>query len=181
MAIVAGDIVIRLSVKTGAAGDSTGSTPADSLGKYASTTVLTDATLHNLFDIVSGDENAASETEYRCLFVLNNHATLTLQNAVLWLSGETAGGAGAAIAIDDIAASAKGAAGAQADEIADENTAPGAGVGSFSSPTTKGTGLALGSIAAGQVKAFWVKRTAGNIAALDLDGFLFSVAGDTAA
>lgn len=181
MAIVAGDIVTRLSVKTGAAGDSTAGTAAGSLGKYVSTTTLTDATLHNLFDIITGDENAASEAEYRCLFVLNNHATLALQNAVLWLSSETAGGAAAAIAIDDIAVSAKGAAGAQADEIADENTAPGAGVGSFSSPTTKATGLALGTIAAGSVKAFWVKRTAANSAALDLDGVLFSVAGDTAA
>lgn len=181
MAIVAGDIQIRHSVKTGAAGDSTAGTPAGSLGKYVSTTVLTDASLHNLFDIISGDENSASEAEYRCLFVLNAHATLSLQNAVLWISGETGAGAVAAIAVDDIAASAKGAAAAQADEIADENTAPGAGVGAFSSPTTKATGLALGTIAAGQVKAFWVKRTAGNTAALDLDGFLFSVAGDTAA
>lgn len=181
MAIVAGDIVFRHSVKTGAAGDSTAGTPAGSLGKYVSTTALTDATLHNLFDIVTGDENAASEAEYRCLFVLNNHATLALQNAVLWISGETAGGAAAAIAIDDIAASAKDASAAQADEIADENTAPGAGVGAFSSPTTKGTGLALGSIAAGEVKAFWIKRTAAATAALDLDGVVLSVAGDTAA
>lgn len=181
MAIVAGDIVVRLSVKTGAAGDSTAGTIAGSLGKYVSTTVLTDATLHNLFDIVTGDENAASEAEYRCLFVLNNHATLSLQSAVLWLSSETGAGAVAAIAVDDIAASAKASAGAQADEIADENTAPGAGVGAFSSPTTKGTGLALGTIAAGQVKAFWVKRTTADTAALDLDGVVFSVAGDTAA
>lgn len=181
MAIVTGDIVFRLSVKTGSAGDSVAGTPAGSLGKYVSTTALSGTALNNLFDDISGDENAASEAEYRCFFVLNNHGTLTLQNAVVWLSAEVSGGAAAAIAIDDLAASAKGSASAQADEIADENTAPGAGVGSFSSPTTKGAGLSLGNIAPAQVRAIWVRRTAANSAALDNDGVTIRVEGDTAA
>lgn len=181
MAIVAADIKFKLSVTSGAAGNSTGGTPAGSVGKYISTTELSGTALNNLFDDVSGDENAASDVEYRCVFVHNSHATLTYTGAVVWLSAETAGGASAALAIDDIAASAIGSAGAQADLIANEDTAPGAGVGSFSAPTSKATGLSLGDIPAGQCRAFWVKRTAANTAALDTDGCTFSVAGDTAA
>jgi hypothetical protein len=140
MAIAATDFKWKLSIKTGAAGNSAASTPAGSLGKYISTSEITDAELGNLFDNVSGDENAASDVEYRCIFLHNNHATLTLTGAVVWLSAEVSGGAATAIAIDDLPDSAIGASDAQADEIADESTAPGAGVGSFSSPVTKGTG-----------------------------------------
>lgn len=179
MPIVSGDIVYRLSVKTGTAGDTTAGTVAGSLGKYVSTTLVSATAQNNVFDNVSGDENAASEAEYRCVFVLNNHATLTLTAAVLWISAETAGGANAALAVDSVAASAKGAAGAQALEVVDENTAPAAL--SFTSPTTKATGLALGSIGPGQVKAFWIRRTATNSAAATADGFTWRVEGDTAA
>lgn len=180
MAIASTDILIKFSVVTGAAGDSTAGTAAGSLGKYVSTTQLTDNTLNNLFDDISGDENAASTVDYRCIFVHNNHATLSLLSSVVWLSAETAGGASAAIAIDNIAASAKGSASAQAALIASETTAP-SGVGTFSSPTTKGTGLALGTLAAAQVRAVWVKRTAANSAALDNDSVSIRVEGDTAA
>lgn len=179
MAISASDILIKYSVKTGAAGDSTAGTMAGSLGKYVSTTQVS-AGANGMFDDISGDENAASTVDYRCVFVHNNHATLTLQNAVVWMSAETSGGANVAIAVDNIAASAKGSASAQADQIATETTAP-TGAGAFSSPTTKATGLALGNLAAGQVRAVWVRRTATNSAALDNDGFTLAVAGDTAA
>jgi len=124
MPVASGDILYKFSVKTGAAGNSTVGTAAGSLGKYISTTEITDNTLNNLFDDVSGDENAASDVEYRCIFVHNSHGTLALQSAVVWLSAETAGGASAAIAIDGVAASPIGQAGAQADEVADESTAP---------------------------------------------------------
>ncbi len=180
MAIVAGDILYKLSVVAGA-GNTTGGTPATSLGDQISTTQITDATLNNLFDDVSGDENAASDVEYRCIFVHNAHATLTWTTVVVWLSAETAGGASCAIAVDDFAANPIGQASAQADAIADESTAPGAGVGAFSSPTTKGTGLALGNIAAGYCRAIWVKRTAANTAALDNDDVTIRCEGDTSA
>jgi len=180
MAITATDILFKLSVVADA-GNTTAGTPATSLGDQISTTQITDAQLNNLFDDVSGDENAASDVEYRCIFVHNAHATLTWQTVVVWLSAEVSGGANAAIAIDDLAASAIGAAVAQADVIADENTAPGTGVGTFSSPTTKATGLSVGNIAAGYCRAIWVKRSAANSTALDSDGVTIRCEGDTAA
>jgi len=179
MAIVAGDLLFKLSVVTGSAGNTTGGTPDGSLGKYISTTAITDASLNNLFDDVSGAENAASDVEYRCFFIHNNHGSLTLQGAVVWLSAEVAGGAVAAIAVDGIAASAIGGAPAQADEVADESTPPSGE--SFSSPTSKGTGLSVGDIAAGFCRAIWVRRSAADTAALDSDGVTIRVEGDTAA
>jgi hypothetical protein len=177
--IVAGDILLKLSVKTGSAGNSTAGTPAGSLGKYISTTQISGTALNNIFDDVTGDENAVSEAEYRCIFVHNSHATLTLLSPVAWVSAETAGGAAAAISVDTTAASALANASAQAKEVADENTAP--ATQTFSTPTTKASGLALSDIPAGQVKAIWIRRTAANTAALDNDGFTLSVAGDTSA
>lgn len=178
MAITATDILFKHSV-VAAAGDTTAGTPAGSLGDQISTTQLTDASLHNLFDVVTGDENAASDVEYRCFFVHNNHATLTWENVVAWISGETAGGAVAAIGLDPAGVTPKGQASPQAATIANESTAP-AGV-TFSAPTTKGTGLAIGNIPAGSVAAIWVRRSAANTAAQDLDGVIVRVEGDTAA
>lgn len=179
MAIASSDILFKLSTTAGSAGNTTTSTPAGSLGKYISTTAITDATLHNLFDVISGDENAASTVDYRGFFVHNNHATLTLQSPVVWLQSETAGGASIAISVDTTATLAVGSASVQMKTIANETTAPASQ--SFSSPTTKAGGLALSDIPAGQVKGIWVRRTAANSAALDLDGVIIRVEGDTAA
>ncbi|HEX7860824.1 MAG TPA: hypothetical protein VF773_10885 [Verrucomicrobiae bacterium] len=179
MPIVAGDLLWKFSVKTGAAGNSTGGTAAGSLGKYISTTQWAGGVLHDLFDVISGDENAASDVEYRCVFIHNNHATLTWQNAVVWLSAQTAGGAAIAIGVDPAAASAIGSAAAQAAEVATEGDAP-AGV-AFSAPTTKGAGLSLGDIGPGQCRAIWIRRTAANTAAQNADGATLQVEGDTAA
>jgi hypothetical protein len=180
MAIASGDILLKLSTTAGTAGNqNTQGDPNASLGKYISTTQLSGTALNNLFDDISGDENAASEAEYRCFFVHNNHGSLTWQNVVIWLSAEVSGGAAAAISVDTTAASAIGSSSAQAKEVANENTAPSSQT--FSSPTTKGTGLSIGNLAAGQCRAVWVRRTAANSAALNNDGVTFQIEGDTAA
>lgn len=179
MPIVSGDIKFSFSIKTGSAGNTTASAAATSLGKYFSTTEITDATLHNLFDAVTGDENAASDDEYRGIFVENAHATLDLQTPVAWLSAEVAGGADATISIDTTAQSLVGASPAQGKEIADESTAP--ATQTFTGPTSKGTGLSVGStLDALSCKQIWVKRLATNSAAKDSDGVTIRVEGDTA-
>lgn len=181
MPIAGSDIHYKLSLKTGSAGNqSAQADPNQSLGKYISTTDITDNTLNNLFDDVSGDENAASTVDYRCIFIHNAHATLTLLSPKVWLSAEVAGGANITIAIDNAAASAIGSASAQADQITNETTAP-SSAGSFSGPTTKAAGLSLADLPAGQCRAVWVKRTAANSAALNNDGVTIRVEGDTTA
>lgn len=88
MPIVAADIKTRLSVTTGSAGGSTAQAdPNASLGKYASTTEISGTPLNNLFDNISGDENAAGTTDYRCVFIHNSHASLAYQSPKYWLSG----------------------------------------------------------------------------------------------
>lgn len=180
MPIVASDIQFRLSVLSGSQGNSVAGTPAGSLGAWVSTTVLTDATLNNLFDDVSGAENAALEAEYRCLFVYNSHATLEYQNVFLWIDSQVTGGADVAIGVDPTAASAVNATVQQALSVANEDTAP-AGVGFSTTAVTRGTGLSLGTIPASGVKAFWVRRTTTNSAPLSNDGAVLAVSGDTAA
>lgn len=177
-AIVAGDILIKYSIKTGSAGNSTASAASTSLGKYISTTQWTGSVLNDLFDDISGAENAASTVDYRCIFVHNSNASNSYENVVVYLSAEVSGGAGIAIAIDNVAASAIGSASAQADQITNETTAPSA-AGAFSSPTTSGTGLSVGTLAAGQCRAVWVRRTAANSAALSADGVTLAWTGDT--
>ena len=184
MAIVAGDILLKLSIKTGAAGNASAQAdPNASLGKYISTTALSATALNNLFDDISGVDNAASVTEYRCVFVHNAHATLSLTSAVLWINGgDPADGATVTVAVDSTAASAIGASAAQALE-ATTDTAPGGSITglSYSMVTTSGTGLALGTIPAGSCKAFWVKRAAANSAAVTAETVTLAVTGDTAA
>lgn len=178
MAITSSDLLVKLSVLTGSAGNSTAQgDPNASLGKYISTTELTDNSLHNLFDVVSGAENAASTIDYRCIFIHNAHATLTYYSAVVYISSQVSGGASISIGLDTTAASAINSSSAQALTIADENTAP-SGV-SFSAPTTAATGISLGDIPAGQTIAVWVRRTCSASAAKDSDGVTLGISGDT--
>lgn len=176
-AIIPSEILFKYSTTAGSAGNSGTGSASGSLGKYISTSTIPDATLNALFDDISGAENAASTVDYRCFFVHNSNAANPLENAVVYLSAEVAGGANIAVGVDTTAASAIGSASAQALQIASETTAP-AGI-SFSSPTTSATGLALGTIPVGQCKAVWVRRTATNSVALSGDGVTIAVTGNT--
>ena len=177
-AIVAGDILFKYSAPGASAGDATAGTANGSLGKYMSSTQWSGGSLNDLFDDISGAENAASTVDYRCIFIHNSNASNDYQNVVVYLSAEVSGGASIAIAIDSIAASAHGTSSTQAATIATETTTP-TGVGTFSSPTTAGTGLSLGTIPVGDCRAVWVRRTAANSAALSNDGVTIAVSGDT--
>lgn len=179
-AIVAGDLAIRYSVKTGSAGNTTASSAAASLGTYISTTAWAGGSPGDLFDNISGSENAANQVDYRCVFVYNSNGANDLTNAVAYLSAEVSGGASIAIAADSTAASAVGSSSAQA-LTATTDVAPGSPVTSltYSSPTTAAGGVSLGTIPSGSVKAVWLRRTASNSAAVSGDGFTLAVAGDT--
>lgn len=180
MAIASTDILFKYATTAGSAGNANTGAAGSSFGKYISTSVIPDASLNNLFPDVTGDENAASNVDYQCVFVHNNHSTLTLQNAVAWISTEVSGGASTALASDNITASALTSASVQAATIANKNAAP-SGVSTYNTSTTKSSGLALGNIGPGQVRAFWVRRTSANSAAQNSDGVTIRVEGDTAA
>lgn len=176
-AITSAEIVFKRSVAAAAGNTTAQADPNASLGDQVSTTVTPDATANAVFDDITGAENAASTVDYRCQFVDNTNTLNTLVGPKLFIASEVAGGASISIGVDPTATSARGAATQQAVIIANETTAP-AGV-TFSAPTTLATGLALSDIPAGSVKAFWLRRTAANTAALTGDGVTWTVGGDT--
>lgn len=107
---------------------------------------------NNVFDTFSGAETAAGGTFYHCLYVKNEHASLTAQNVELYIDSETAhAGVNVEIGLGSSAVNA------QEQTIQDEETAP-SGV-SFSEADGEENALVIGDIPAGQHKAFWVKVT----------------------
>lgn len=172
MPIADSEIQWRLS------GGGSNTDPNASLGGVMSSTAWAGGTLHDLFDAVSGDENAALDTEYRCVYIRNANASLTWSNIKVWFSAVTAGGADLAIGLDP-AGVGNGSTTGVAATIANENTAP-TGV-TFSAPTTKAGGLAPANVPAGSGFALWVRRTATNSAAASSDGGTVFAQGDTPA
>jgi hypothetical protein len=166
------DIKVRYSTVSGSAGNSLTSTAAASLGKYISTTDAAGST-NVFFDDVASADALAGLTEYRCVFVLNDHATDTALNVQVQVVSEVGGGGVTSAALDNIATSAKGSAGAQATQIATDVTTP-SGVGSFVT-----TALSIGTLTAGQCKAVWLRRViSASTAAIVGDGFTLRVTGD---
>jgi len=180
MAITATQIQFRLTVPTETIGDnSPQADPNASLGGFAATTTILAATLNNLFDDVSGDDNAAEDEEYRAFFVHNSNQTLVWETVKVWISATIAGGALASIALDTNGTFPVDHNASQMKVILTEDTVP-AGA-SFTHPITKVGGLSIGSMSPLSVQGVWVHRTAKDTAALNNDGLTISFEGDTAA
>lgn len=169
MPIVASDIKFYLS------GGAANSDVDAALGGAKSSVEITDATLHNLFDVVSSAESSAGDIEYRCLYVENTHGTLTLQNAAAYISANTPSG-------DTTLDIGLGTAGLNGTEqtIANESTAPTSVT--FSAPATLGAGLSIGDMAPAAFMPIWLRRTVNAAAAAySNDSATINVGGDTAA
>ena len=125
-----------------------------------------------IFDDVSSAEATSGDVEYRCVYILNTHGTLSYQAAKVWIQAQTP-------SADTDVAIGLAAAGLNAAEtaVANENTAP-AGV-TFSAPSSFAGGLSLGTIPAGQYYGVWVRRTVNAAAASASDSFTLRVQGDT--
>jgi len=171
MPIVNTDILYRYSVAA-AAGNTTAGSASGSLGDQVATNGPTTAVANDVFDDVSPAEASAGATDYRCLFGLNNHATLTLLSAQLSIASQTSGGATITIGLDPAGITAKGSGSAQAATIANESTAP-AGVTFSAGP------LAVGDLAPGQVFGFWLKRVTPPGSTVQADGAVLSIDGTT--
>ncbi len=168
MPITSTDLKFRLS------GGAANSNPNASLGGAKSSTEIGTG-LHNLFDQVGSAETTSGDTEYRCFYVHNAHATLALENAVIYIQSNTPSG-------DTSVEIAVGSAAVNGTEqtVANESAAP-TGV-TFSSAANLGAALALGNIPAGQHRAVWVKRIVNaGAAAYNNDQVTLRVQGDTAA
>lgn len=162
MPIVSTDIKYRLS------GGASNTDPAAALGGAKSST---DAA-STIFDDVSSAEATAGDIEYRCIYVHNNHGTLTLQGAKVWIQTQTP-------RADTDVAIGLGSSAVNGTEqtVANEGTAPTSVT--FSAPSSFAGGLTIGDIPAGQHKAVWVRRTVNAGAAAASDSFALRVQGDT--
>jgi hypothetical protein len=80
--IEASDIKMYNSKSTAAAD---GESSPDGLGGYRSSVVITDDEFENLFDNVGSAESDTGDTEYRAFFFRNEHLTLTLEAARVFL------------------------------------------------------------------------------------------------
>lgn len=163
MPIVNTDIHFRLS------GGAANSDPAASLGGAKSSVQFT---ANAIFDDVSSAEAAAGDAEYRCFYVHNGHATLTLQGAKIWIQSQTSSS-------DTDIAIALGGEGLNgtAETVANEGTAPSGE--SFSQPASFAAGLTLGDIAPGEHYPVWIRRTVNAAAASATDAWTIRVQGDT--
>lgn len=187
-AIVSSDILYYLAAPGATIGFATSGTVGDSWGNYISTTQLSATPLDNLFPDITGAENAASQVDYACLFILNNTSSgNSMLNTVAWLplSLDVAGGATVQLAGDPTAASAKGTSSQQAVKITASTNAP-AGVSGYVSPTNTPptfpsytNGIQLGTIAPGFCRAVWFKRSAANTSPVNNDGMTIEVDFDT--
>jgi hypothetical protein len=165
MPIINTDIQYRLS------GGAANADPNASLGGAKSSNSAGSA----IFDDVASADSAAGDTEYRCIYVHNNHGSLTMQSSKIWIQANTP----SATTTIAIALGGEGLNGT-AETVANENTAP-AGESFSSTPVDEGTSLSLGNIPFGQHYPVWIRRVvdAGTTAAAD--SFTIRVKCDTAA
>ena len=145
MSITAPNFSFRLS---GGASNAVGNA---SLGGVKSS-VAVPAGVDGLFDSVSAAEALAGSVEYRCIYLHNASGADTMTTAKVWIDANTPL-AGTTLAIGVGSASVN----ATEQTVGSETAAP-TGV-SFSEPANAGAGLAVGTLAPGQHKAVWLRRT----------------------
>lgn len=178
MPVLSSELIFKYSVTSGVAGNSVAQTnPNASLGKYVSTTQWYGTTLHDLFDLITAVENGTNQVDYRCVFLHNSSQTGTLASAVVWIASQVAGGADIAIGVDTNAPSIVSSTGTQAVTAADVISAP-VGI-TFSTPTSQGAALLLGTLPPNYVVPIWMRRTANNSPALINDGVTLQIQGST--
>jgi hypothetical protein len=152
-------------------GGSANTNPNASLGGIISNTQIVDNTLNNLFDVVVGSESKAGDVEYRCYYVKNNHATLTLMNPGVYIQSNTPS------PTTEVKVSVASEVGSPVQSIPNENTAP--ATQTFVLADGEANIVTFGDLAPGEVKAIWVEWTIGADTEAILDQVEIVVRGDT--
>jgi hypothetical protein len=163
MAIGSSDIHYRMS------GGASNSDPAAALGGAKSSVSFS---TNAVFDDVTSAEAGTGDAEYRCFYVHNAHATLTLVGAKIWIQSQTS-------SADTDVALALGGEGLNgtAETVANEGTAPTGET--FSQPSSYSGGLTIGDLAPGEHYPVWIRRTVNAAAAGATDTYTVRVQGDT--
>ena len=145
----------------------------NSLGGAITSDEVVDGDLHNLFDKVSSDESLAGDTEYRCAYVKNTHASITLEETISYIAANTA-----STTTDMSIGFGTAVVGGTEQTIVNESAAPTGIV--WQNLTGVANGVILGDIPAGSHKAVWFKRVIDPVTlATPLDGITLTTRGST--
>lgn len=139
-------------------------TPGNSRGKFMSTSQVSAANpIDNLFQDVTGPQNAAGQVDYQCVFVMNNTISGDyMHNPYVWMPLQlfTSGGCFMTVGMDPAGPVPYNSPTAQAALINTNTSAP-AGVSAWYSPNMVFTaGLLVPDIAPQYCIAIWIQRTA---------------------
>ena len=139
-------------IKVYLSGGATNTDPNDSLGGERSDTALVDNTLHNLFARVSATEAESGSTKYRGIYVRNEHGSLTLQDAIAFVSAQTT-----STDTHFELGVANEITGVEMATIANEDTAPTIS-GQWVSAIGEANGSDMDSLGSDVARGLWVKR-----------------------
>lgn len=164
MGVLATDVQYFLANPMGVTGYSGTGTPGNSLGNYMSTTQVSATPMDDLFLDLTGSQNAAEQTDYQCVFVMNNTASGDkLRYPWFWLPNAlyTDGGASMAIAPDPIGVVPYDSGSQQAQLISQSTSAP-SGISTWYQPSNSFNpgGFVTADIPPQYCVAIWVQRTA---------------------
>lgn len=145
----------------------------DNLGGAITGTEVVNATVHNLFDVVDSDGALLGETNYRCIYVKNIHATLTLTSALMYIESNTD------LANTDVSIGVgTSVLGGVEQTIPDEDTEP-TGI-TWVNDIGVANSISLGNITNASWQAVWIRRVVlSNTASALSDSATFAVQGDT--
>lgn len=140
-------------------------TPGNSLGKFMSTTQVSNTSIDDLFLDISAPENVALQIDYQCVFLANFTVTAdSMRNPYVWMPNNqyTFGAAIIDIAVDPLGPQPYASTSVQAQTIVNSTTIPTV-VGWYGvSPTYNPGGLLVPDIPPGYAVAVWIQRTATN-------------------
>jgi hypothetical protein len=145
------------------------------LGGAITEDLVPDNVINALFDQVGSEGSLEGEINYRCIYMFNSNASITLQSAKTYIEALTPS-AGTTLAIGV----GTSIAGSVEQSIANEDTPP-VGV-FFTSQVGSSNTLDMGAIPAQSWKAIWLRRTVvAGTGASSSDGTSIVVQGDTTA
>ncbi len=108
----------------------------------------------NIFDDITEVQSFAGNTEYRCFYLQNNHATATAYKVTIWVNAQPDVADTVSVSLDPA-----GLNGVALGPLADtEDTTNVLSALTFASPSSSSTGLLLGTMLAGESYAFWIKK-----------------------
>ncbi len=107
-----------------------------------------------VYDNISAMESLNGDTEYRCFYIKNTHATDAAYDVRLWIKNQPIGADTLAIALDPNGKNAV-ARGPLANEEDTTNVLSGI---SFTAPSSYAAALVVGNLNAGDFYPFWMRR-----------------------